>query len=308
MQQPTTCIYARGAIYGLSAVCIWAAFIVVSRLGVRTSLTPWDVAAIRFAVAGVLLSPYLARRGLALDRLGWIGVAAVAVGCGAPMVLLANAGLLFAPAAHGGALFPGVMPLMVAILAAAVLGEAFTPRKNAGLILIVLGAIGIVWASGGTLGTRQNIGDLLFLCAGLAWACYTVAMRWARLEGLHAAAIAASASLVLYIPIYAIIARGSLFDAPIFDVALQAVVQGILTAIVALLLYGRMVGLLGATAGAAFVALTPATTALLGIPVLGEWPSAIDWIAITLISIGVYLVSGGPLPARWANVVPSHTA
>src|SRR6516165_8320097 len=29
------------------------------------------------------------------------------VGCGAPMVLLVNAGLLFAPAAHGGALFPG---------------------------------------------------------------------------------------------------------------------------------------------------------------------------------------------------------
>jgi drug/metabolite transporter (DMT)-like permease len=308
MQQPTTRNYARGAIYGLSAVCIWAAFIVVSRLGVRTSLTPWDVAAIRFAVAGVLLSPYLMRRGLALDRLGWIGVVAVAVGCGAPMVLLVNAGLLFAPAAHGGALFPGVMPLMVAMLAAAILGEAFAPRKNMGLLLIVAGAIGIVWASGGTLGTRQNIGDLLFLCAGLVWACYTVAMRWARLEGLHAAAIAATASLVLYIPIYAIVARGSLLHAPILDVALQAIVQGILTAIVALLLYGRMVGLLGATAGAAFVALTPAITALLGIPVLGEWPSAIDWVAIALISVGVYLVSGGPLPARWANFVPSQNS
>ena len=154
--------------YGLSAVCIWAAFIVVSRLGVRTRLTPWDVAAIRFAVAGVLLSPYLMRRGLALDRLGWTGVAAIVAGCGAPMVLLANAGLLFAPAAHGGALFPGVMPLMVAILAAFVLGEAFTLPKIMGLLLIVLGAIGIVWASGGTLGTRQNIGHLLFLCAGFA--------------------------------------------------------------------------------------------------------------------------------------------
>jgi drug/metabolite transporter (DMT)-like permease len=308
MQQPTTRIYARGAIYGLSAVCIWATFIVVSRLGVRTSLTPWDVAAIRFAVAGLLLAPYLARKGLALDRLGWLGVAAVAVGCGAPMVLLVNAGLLFAPAAHGGALFPGVMPLMVAILAAAILGEAFTPRKNAGLILIVLGAVGIVWGSGGTIGTRQNIGDLLFLCAGLAWACYTVAMRWARLEGLHAAAIAAGASLAVYIPIYAIVARGSVFDAPILDLVLQAVVQGILTAIVALLLYGRMVGLLGATSGAAFVALTPATTAVLSVPVLGEWPSLIDWIAITLISVGVYLGSGGPLPARFANAVRSHTA
>jgi hypothetical protein len=48
---------------------------------------------------------------------------------------------------------------------------------------------------------------------------------------------------------------------------------------------------------AAFVALTPATTALLGIPVLGEWPSAVDWTAIALISLGVYVVSGGPLPA-----------
>jgi len=295
MRQATARDYARGAIYGLSAVCIWAAFIVVSRLGVRTSLTPWDVAAIRFAVAGILLLPYLIRKGLALDGLGWIGAAAVVTGCGAPMVLLVNAGLLFAPAAHGGALFPGVMPLMVALLAAAILGEAITPRKNVGLILIVLGAIGIVWASGGTLGTRQNIGHLLFLCAGLAWAGYTVAMRRARLDGLHAAAIAAVASLALYLPVYASFARTSLLQAPIFDVALQAVVQGIMTAIVALLLYGRMVALLGATAGAAFVALTPATTALLGIPVLGEWPSAIDWIAITLISVGVYLVSGGPL-------------
>lgn len=308
MQQPTARNFARGAIYGLSAVCIWAAFIVVSRLGVRTSLTPWDVAAIRFAVAGAILSPYLMRKGLALDRLGWVGVAAVAVGCGAPMVLLVNAGLLFAPAAHGGALFPGVMPLMVAILAAPVLGEAFTPRKYMGLILIVVGAIGIVWASGGTLGTRQNIGHLLFLCAGLAWACYTVAMRRARLEGLHAAAIAATASLALYVPIYAIVARGSLIDAPILGVALQAIVQGILTAIVALVLYGRIVALLGATAGAAFVALTPATTALLGIPVLGEWPSTIDWVAIALISVGVYLVSGGPLPACWANFVRSQNA
>jgi drug/metabolite transporter (DMT)-like permease len=57
-----------------------------------------------------------------------------------------------------------------------------------------------------------------------------------------------------------------------------------------------MVSLLGATGGAAFVALTPAMTALMGIPVLGEWPSAVDWVAIATISIGVYAVSGGPMP------------
>src|SRR4051794_7662073 len=69
--------YLRGATYGLMAVCIWAAFIVVSRLGVTTTLTPWDVAAIRFSVAGSLLLPIVIRQGLAVDRLGWIGVAAI---------------------------------------------------------------------------------------------------------------------------------------------------------------------------------------------------------------------------------------
>jgi hypothetical protein len=44
--------------------------------------------AIRFGVAGVLLLPYLLKKGLALDRLGWVGLAAISVGCGAPMALL----------------------------------------------------------------------------------------------------------------------------------------------------------------------------------------------------------------------------
>jgi drug/metabolite transporter (DMT)-like permease len=270
----------------------------VSRLGVRSSLTPWDIAAIRFTVAGILLLPYLVRRGIAVDRLGWTGVIAIVAGCGAPMVLLVNAGLLFAPAAHGGALFPGVMPLMVALLAATILKEPFPARKWVGLVTIAVGAVGIALGRGGAAGTGQAIGHAMFLLAGLAWAGYTVAMRRARLDGLHAAAIAAVGSLALYLPVYTGIAGVSVFKAPWFDIVLQAVVQGVLTAIVALLLYGRMVSLLGATSAAAFVALTPVMTGLMGIPVLGEWPTATDWLAIALISIGVYVVSGGPLPRR----------
>ena len=249
-------------------------------------------------MAGSILLPYVMHKGLARDRLGWVGLVAIVLGCGAPMVLLVNAGLLFAQRMRAPS--SGVMPLMVAILAAAVLREAFTPQKRVGLVLIVMGAVRIVWGTGGTIGTVQNIGHVLFLAAGLAWACYTVAMRRARLDGLHAAAIAAVGSLVLLSPAYAWITGTGVFEAPLADIALQAVVPGSLTAIAALLLYGRMVSILGATSGAAFVALTPAMTALMAIPILGEWPLAIDWIAIALISIGVYVVSGGPLPARRA--------
>jgi drug/metabolite transporter (DMT)-like permease len=291
----TTANYARGALFGLAAVSIWAGNIVVAGLGLRSSLTPWDITAIRFAVAGLVLLPFLMRRGLALDRLGWLGVAALVLG-GAPTVMLANAGLLFAPASHAGALFPGVMPLMVAVLAAVTLKEAFTPQKKAGFVLIATGVVGIVWGSGGTIGTTQNIGHLFFLGAALAFACYTVAMRRARLDGLHAAAISAVGSMLIYLPPYSILAGSGLFDASPGAIALQALVQGLLTAVLSYVAYGLAVGILGASSGAAFAASCPAMTAFMAIPILGEWPSAIDWMAIAVISVGVYVVSGGPLP------------
>jgi drug/metabolite transporter (DMT)-like permease len=184
-------------------------------------------------------------------------------------------------------------------LAAVVLGEAFTITKRIGLALIILGVLGIVWGAGGTIGTQQNIGHALFIVACMMWACYTVAMRKARLDGLHAAAIAAVGSLIIYLPPYLMIFETRLFDAPWQDIALQVFVHGFLTALISLILYGRAVSILGASNGSAFAALCPAITSLAAIPILGEWPATIDWIAMLLISGGVYFASGGSLPARW---------
>jgi drug/metabolite transporter (DMT)-like permease len=190
------------------------------------------------------------------------------------------------------------MPLQVAVLAALLINEAFTGAKRIGFVLILAGALTIVWGAGGTFGTQQIIGDALFLAAGFLWACYTVAMRKARLDGLHAAAIAAVGALLTYVPAYALVTGGAIMHAPWADVALQALVQGLLTAVISLLLYGKAVSILGASSGAAFAALCPAMTALFAVPILGEWPAVTDWIAIVLISVGVYFVSGGPLPLR----------
>jgi drug/metabolite transporter (DMT)-like permease len=298
LSKPTTSEYIRGSLYGLAAVGIWASWIVAVRLGIKTSLKPWDIAAIRFGVAGLILLPYLLKKGFAVNRLGWAGLAAIMVGGGAPMVLVSYGGLLFAPAAHAASLYTALIPLYVAILAAVVLGEAFTVSKRIGLVLIVTGVLGIVWLAGGAIGSRQNIGHAMFIGAGMLWAGYVVAMRKARLAGLHAAAIAAVGSLIAFVPVYAIIFGTGLFNAPWHDLALQAFVHGILVAVISFVCIGRAVSILGASNGSAFAALAPAITAIVAIPLLGEWPATSDWIAMLLISGGVYIASGAPLPGR----------
>jgi drug/metabolite transporter (DMT)-like permease len=61
--------------------------------------------------------------------------------------------------------------------------------------------------------------------------------------------------------------------------------------VVAQLLFGFAVTRLGAPRAAAFSALIPAMVALLGVPLLGEWPEPSVIIGIAIVSLGVALAN-----------------
>lgn len=294
--------YLKGAVCGVAAVSIWASWSVVTRLAVTTNLDAADIAALRFGVAGVLLSPVVVRRGLAGDRLGWLGLGVLIAGTGAPYALIAATGLRFAPAYDGGALNPGCMPLFVGLIAAIVWREKLSTTRISGLSLILVGAVAIVaWHGEGrdaAWSTSRTFGDALFLIAAFLTACFTLVMRRAKLDPLHAAALVSTGSLVSYLPLYFALYGARLARIPLADLAVQALFQGVVVTIISLVLYGRAVAVLGASGGSAFGALVPALSALFAIPLLGEWPNEAGWIGIGLISAGVYLASGGPLPCR----------
>ncbi len=240
------------------------------------ALTPWDIAALRFGIGGLILLPYLmASSGLAIERLGWIGLAAIVLGCGAPMVLARECWSVVRPCGACGrpVLRRGAADGRAACRAVAARsphsasGERW-PRAD-------------IWpaspASSGARAAPSVRERTLAMCCFLPPPCfgsgYTVAMRRARLDGLQAAAIAAVGRWRSTCLFYSVVAGTSLFKAPPADIALQAFVQGLLAAVVALVLYGRAVSILGASGGAAFPALCPAMTAVLAIPILGEWPT-----------------------------------
>jgi drug/metabolite transporter (DMT)-like permease len=296
--QPIAANYVKGAACGLAAVSIWASWSVVTRLAVTTGLDAWDIPALRFGVAGLLLLPIVIRRGLARDRLGWLGLGGIIVGTGAPYALVVAIGLRFAPAYDAGALNPGCMPLFVAVIAATVLREKPSGARNFGLALILFGALIVIVWHGSAWSISRSLGDGLFLVASFLTACFTVIMRQAKLDPIHTAALVATGSLAIYAPVYLALRGFHIAAIPLADLTIQVIFQGIVVTVIALVLYGRAVAVLGASGGAAFGALVPALSALLAIPLLGEWPNETGWAGIILISAGVYLASGGPLPRR----------
>jgi len=268
------------------------------RLAVTTDLDSWDIVALRFGVAGLLLSPVVVRRGLALDRLGWLGLAGIIAGNAAPYALVAAEGLRFAPAYDGGALNPAMMPLFVALIAATLLHQQPSRARKTRLFLVVAGALILVGWHTETdrtgWNTSRTFGDALFLLASFLTAIFTVITRQAKLDPIHAAALVSTGSLIICFPFYCTVSEDHLFQIPL----LQTIFQGVLVTIISLILYVRSAAILGAFRRLGVWSFGAPLTAFLAIPLLGESPSDIGWVAIILISAGAYLTSGGPLSRR----------
>jgi len=287
--------YLQGAAWGLFAISIWVGWILLTRYGVTSSLSPFDITALRFACAGLLLLPIVIKRGWGLRLLGFRTWLIICAGAGVPYVLIASGGLQFAPAAHAGALIPGTMPLWASLLAIKLLHEKISGPRRLGLMLIPVGIVIFVGAGLTHFETGYWRGHLLFLLAAMCWASFTAAMRQASLKGfsaLHAAAVVSVVSAVWYLPIYALLLPHRIAEAPMEAIIIQTIYQGIFVSIISLFAYARAVSLLGASLGASFASLVPVLAMLAAIPLLGEVPKPIDYLGITAVTIGVFLSSG----------------
>jgi drug/metabolite transporter (DMT)-like permease len=112
--------------------------------------------------------------------------------------------------------------------------------------------------------------------------------------------------MVLYMPGYVLLAGAQLAAAPWREIVIQGVFQGVLSAVVALLLYTRAVAILGAARGAVFAALVPTFSLLLAIPLLHELPTQLQLTGVVLVTAGMVFALGLNDPAKWR--APPKTA
>lgn len=292
-------------------VLIWTSFIVIARASADpargAALTPLDIALCRVLGASLILLPWglwLTRRdrarGLAGASLAGLSPlplrATLSVGLfgGLLYALLVYSGFSLAPAAHASVLMPGSLPLWTALLAWLFLRERITPARVLGLALIVAGDLLVGGASllRALQGGEVWKGDLLFLCAGLCWACYSVLARHFRLDAVRATIAVTMVALLTFVPAYGLLLATGLLSsrlasAPWADLLFQAMFQGWGSVVISGITFTRMIQHFGPVRSTMITALVPGLSALGAVVFLGEPLQGYLLLGLALVTLGI---------------------
>ena len=279
-----------GALSALSVVLIWASWLVSTRHSVGTVLAPLDLSLLRYGIPALVLAPTLFRIGIWPKHVPKRPIILMILGSGAFFFQIVGFGMQTTPASAAGVLLPGAMPLAAALIGILVLGERPDLLRRLGIAAIFCGGLLLLLGSlgDGVLTWRSYI--VLPIGATL-WAIYTHAFKQSGLSAFEGGALICFWSTVINLMLIPFLGT-NLFQAPIAEVGLQMVTQGLLSGLVATVLYGAAVRSLGGTQAAAYTAVTPVAAALGGGFILGEELGLVTIAAAIVTGIGVLLSTG----------------
>lgn len=280
-----------GVLGAVTAMAIWAGWLLVTRVSVVDRVDPLMLALCRNIVPAVLLFPIIWRRGIIPRGASLPAVAMMALGWGVLFAMFCGFGLRTVPASLFAPLAPGLAPILVAIIAAFFFGVHLRRHVVAGLILVGLSLLLVLgnWVLDADHAALQGAGWLM--AASLGFAIYTVNFRRSGLSPIEATAYVGFWSLPLVLPFWWL--QPDAFRAfTLQEWALHLTVQGLLAGIAAGVAYALAIRHLGTVRGAMVNALMPVISGLAGFWVLDESLGASGWTAIILASLGVAAANG----------------
>lgn len=275
---------AIGILCAVLSILLFSGFTLVSRLGLSSSLTLPDLAALRFGIGGALLLPVVFRHGLSGMR--WQDAGALAVLGGLGFAVLAYAGFWLAPAAHGAVLLHGTLPLSTF----AIMRGTRQPGRRYGRVGLALIAFGVALMACDSLAgasLRQLAGDGCLLLASVSWSAYGVLSRHLDVPPAQGAAVVVVISMCAFLPFYTVLAASTVRHVGLAELTLQAVVQGVLIGAVSIVVYTRAVAALGPAATALFTAAVPCVTTLAAGPLLSEYPTTLGVLGVVVVTVGM---------------------
>ncbi len=298
-RDPETPNGASNPTLGLAAaiivVFIWSGWLIVTKVGAESTLTIFDIAALRFGLSGLIALPIVLYfkpwKGMPLHH-----IAVLAILAGIPYVLVSYAAFTFAPAAYGGVFMNGVLPAMTLGLAWLWLKERPRSLQVGGAALIIAGAVLAALDASNPSASGAWIGALLFLVAALSFSVYLILNRLWQVTPLQVLLSLSVVSGIIYIPIWYLFLPSALAETAPSQILLQGAYQ-ILPNLIGLNLLALAVRNVGAPVTAAIMSAVPSLGALLGLVLLGETLGTTTWVGIFVLSLGILLTAIRPRTA-----------
>ena len=271
-------------------VCIWAFWLIVSRIGATSTLTIYDLAALRYGISALVALPFViyfkAWKNLPFQR-----IVILTFLLGPLYILTVFSGFIFAPAAHGGVFMNGPVPIMTLILGAILLNTAIEYRKWAGAALIIVSSAVLGFGASGFMLAQSWIGDLCFIFGGLCFAVFVTLSRLWNIKTLDIFFCGSVVNAVIYVPVWYFFLPSGFATTEISLVVLQSIYQGLLPNLVGLVFIAHASKTAGADVTAAFMAIVPGFGALLGVILLSEQMPLTSWGAIVGLTAGLLLMA-----------------
>ena len=188
-----------------------------------------------------------------------------------------------------------VVPILIAAVSWAFLGEKLTLVQGLGILISLTGVLCILTRADPEvlLALRFNVGDLWVFVSMLVWAFYTVALKW-RPAGLHPLAFLesiATVGLVAMLPLYLAGVGGRSGIALTTGSVLALLYLGIFPALLAYIFWNRAVAEVGPSIAGLFMHLMPVFGTGLAIVFLGESLHAYHFVALALILGGLFITT-----------------
>ena len=276
----------------LAAVSVWGLQFVMIRLGIVTDLTGYDLATLRFAVAGPLMLPLFFKFGWRnCAGLGWRDGIMLACLAGLPMGAFSNWGMNFAPANHAACLQPGTVAIVTTIAGTVMAGTGLSPVKIIGLLAAVAGLFAVAFgAPGSVAGPDAWMGDIVFVLSGLFWALYTIVLARKNASPL-ASTVAVGVVSMLMVPVLLLFFPSKLSTAPWSAILMHGAFQGILNYTLAFGLWAYSARVLGPVKLGMFAPMIPVFGVLFAMPILHEFPTPVQWAGIAAVIAGLLIIN-----------------
>jgi len=282
----------QGYLFVCITMCIWGGFTILSRLNLHWHVSAWDLVAMRFAIAFLILMPVLIyKKDLAF--LWHPRPVILALTGGLAYCLTVYTAFLQAPAAHAAIFLNGCIPLCTAVAAYLLFRQPFDKHTWLSLSIMSSALVLMSYLMLRDQATAFGLGDLLFFISAVWWGIFTVLLKQWKLSAWHSMASVAIWSAIIYLPVYILFVPKHFQEAEPIHLVIQGLFHGVLVVIIATLTYVAAIERLGAFKTGSIVTLAPFIAAVIAVPLLDEPLNAA--IVCGLVGMGF----GALQPWRW---------